>query len=360
MARLRRSTPGRRRPAVGARSTSIPKRAPIVAQPAQADNCRRALAAGDSRRVGRSVLPNRRCASAIRAGCRSGRRLAQPRGLLRHADPFQPRLQQGRSRLKPADVEPGDQRLTVDRSAEQAADIALLQRLVADGRRQPEQSGDRIESPRAARHLGAQGIGQVADRSAKHQVEIAIGKGSDQLRRLAAGNPNLLDRVFRVGNADPVRQEQAVAPSSSVPGMAACSSTVGTRNGPVPTLALTSPNSGCANSCSRLGRGAFSRISITRSVIATICVDRAQRVLQRVGAGGAQLPAEDSRDILGLDLAPVGPFASLQPEDVAEAVVADVPTLREARERPGPARRTVPGPGPCWTGSAPRLGERRW
>jgi len=55
--------------------------------------------------------------------------------------------------------------------------------------------------------------------------------------------------------------------SRNSPGLSCFGSTW---NGPVPVPLRTIANSGWASTLSKLGRGAFSRISITRSVIATM------------------------------------------------------------------------------------------
>ena len=60
-------------------------------------------------------------------------------------------------------------------------------------------------------------------------------------------------------------------------------------------------------------------------------VDRAERVLQRIVAARRDLPLEQPRDLLRGELPAVRPLDGLQPEDVAEAVVGDVPALRKAR-----------------------------
>ena len=94
----------------------------------------------------------------------------------------------------------------------------------------------------------------------------------------------------------------------------------------------------------QLGRGAARRISITRSVIATTSstAPSASRVaLPRVAR---DLPLEDARDVARHDLAPVGPFARREAEDVGQAVVADVPALGEPGLDLAARRRTAPAP----------------
>ncbi len=58
-------------------------------------------------------------------------------------------------------------------------------------------------------------------------------------------------------------------------------------------------------------------------------VDGAERVLQRIAATGRDQLAEHPRDLVGGNLAPVRPSPVGKPENVAEAVVADVPGLAE-------------------------------
>ena len=60
-------------------------------------------------------------------------------------------------------------------------------------------------------------------------------------------------------------------------------------------------------------------------------IDRAERVGQRVEAGPGDLLFEQPGDVAGADRATVRPVAALQPEDIAQPVVADVPAFGEAR-----------------------------
>ena len=55
--------------------------------------------------------------------------------------------------------------------------------------------------------------------------------------------------------------------------------------------------------------------------------DRAKRIAEPVAAAALDLPAKRARDMLGGDLRPVRPARRRNPEDVAEAIVADVPAL---------------------------------
>ena len=89
-------------------------------------------------------------------------------------------------------------------------------------------------------------------------------------------------------------------------------------------------NSGWASSGSRLGRGARSRISITRSVIATMSSTAPSVSLSGLALRGRERPLEDPRDLLGGELPAARPVRGGDAEDVAEAVVADVPALGEA------------------------------
>ena len=59
---------------------------------------------------------------------------------------------------------------------EQAANVGLPQCLAACRRLKAEQAGYRIEAQGSARHFRSQRHGEVADRPAEHQVEVAIGK----------------------------------------------------------------------------------------------------------------------------------------------------------------------------------------
>ena len=60
-------------------------------------------------------------------------------------------------------------------------------------------------------------------------------------------------------------------------------------------------------------------------------VDRAQCVLELIEAGLAPRPIELAGDVARVDLSPRRPFARLEPEDIAQPVVADVPALGKAR-----------------------------
>src|SRR6185369_3538899 len=60
--------------------------------------------------------------------------------------------------------------------------------------------------------------------------------------------------------------------------------------------------------------------------------DRAERVLERIPAARGELALKQPRDLLGSDLRLVGPFGRRDAEDIAHAVVADVPPLGKAAD----------------------------
>ena len=104
-------------------------------------------------------------------------------------------------------------------------------------------------------------------------------------------------------------------------------------NGPVPSPSRRIAICGWASSDSRSGRGAMRLISITRSVIATDVLDRAELVLEAVLASRPRSARLSSRATCSaVILRPSGQLADGKPEDVAEPVVADRPALGEAAD----------------------------
>ncbi len=56
-------------------------------------------------------------------------------------------------------------------------------------------------------------------------------------------------------------------------------------------------------------------------------IDRAEGIADMIGAPGTKLAIEQPGDVARLDRAAVGPFVRPEPEDVTQAVIADVPAL---------------------------------
>ena len=108
----------------------------------------------------------------------------------------------------------------------------------------------------------------------------------------------------------------------------------------------TMANSGWASSGRRFGRGA-TQADLDHPVgHRDDVVDRAQRVLERVAAARRRADRLSIRATCSaVILRPSGHSVGGEAEDVAQAVVADVPALGEAARRYCRRRRTGPGPG---------------
>ena len=61
-------------------------------------------------------------------------------------------------------------------------------------------------------------------------------------------------------------------------------------------------------------------------------LDRAERIFEVILAARRDLPLEQPRDLLRIHLAAVGPVGRSDAEDIAQAVVADVPALRQSAD----------------------------
>ena len=213
-ASISRSRPARPLPA---RSTLMPSAPQSAREPAEAGD----RAPGPSG----SAMRERRPLASRRTGARRPRRAAARRsaigspiqaGATGVGDAVEPGFEQGRARRQAGHVERGDQRVAVDRLAQQAraARARRAGRRRAPG--QPEQAGDRVEAQRAARQLDAARRGQIGEGAAEHQVGLAGGESGDRL--LGASAPlerDLLASAVLVVDAVDRRGSRRIAPSGA-------------------------------------------------------------------------------------------------------------------------------------------------
>ena len=87
----------------------------------------------------------------LERGAALGQRLREPRRLDGVGNAFEPGLEDGRARSEPGDTKRRDERVAVDRFAEQATHPGLGQRAVTARRDEPEQAARGIETKRPAR-----------------------------------------------------------------------------------------------------------------------------------------------------------------------------------------------------------------
>ena len=234
----------------------------------------------------------------------------------------EPGLEQGCPGRQIGNAQRGDEPVAIDRLAEQLANLGRVELAAAAQRKQPEQPRCRIEAQASARRLHALGEGQIGEASAEHQVGLAGGETRDRRLGLFALERDLLaGRGFLVAGRDRAGQAQRRAVGARRIGErpAACAAARHRELG----LGEQRQQIGARRDQPDLDHPVGHRHHV---------VDRAERVLQRILAAAGDLPLEQAGDLLRGDLAAIGPFGRSDPEDVAEAVVADVPALGEARD----------------------------
>ena len=322
MARPRRPARNRRRPRFAARSTVKPS-APQSRRARAAAGRRPGHRASAMRIVGLALCRTAGAASASSAGAPVAERRRQPRRARAGAGmPSSPGSSNGRARREFGNAQRGDERVAIDRLAQQAGGS----RARRAGRRHaaaPARTGPRRDrSAGSARQLDALREGQVGEGAAKHQVGLA--------RRESAATA-----ASALAPLEQPTSSRCVTSSSAD----AISRVSRTRRAVVARRRANGPGADAVAEDRQLGLGEQRQQIGARRDQPDLdhpvghcddVVDRAERVLERILAAARRFARLSSRATCwAVILRPSGHFGRGDAENVAQPVVADVPALGE-------------------------------